>query len=159
MIRRALLLLLLWSVAWGQPVLDQSVLETAYARAAFGAELKFLDGLLANRADDFKLYGPDGAPQDLRLERMAFAQLFAASARVKLETRILSCQAKAGEARASVEQVLSFERVDEQSGKLYTQVFRTRSTDRWCRRGGQPVLVESRISQQSCSREAPLPEE
>lgn len=150
-------MLLLAGMAWAEKPSQQS-LQKAYARAAFGAELRFLDGLLANRSDDFKLYGANGSLQDLHLERLAFAQMLQASGRVKLETLLLDYHPVADGATATVEQVLKFEQVDEASNRLCTRVFRTRSRDHWRVRAGKLQLIESRVLHQTASLEAPLAE-
>lgn len=149
--------LLAWPAA-ARPV-SQEEIQQAYARAALGAEIKFVDGLLANRAENYVVFAPDGARQDLSVERERFAQFFQMGTRVKLETKILDYKIQGNFAGVVIDQVLQVEVADEKTQKLYTRQLVSRSVDQWKLVDGIPRIVASRVLQQYFKRGQALPDD
>ncbi len=144
--------------AQARPVSREEI-QQAYTRAALGAEIKFVDGLLANRAENYVVFAPDGARQDLSVERERFAQFFQLGTRVKLDTKIVDYKFQGNHAGAVVDQVLQVEMADEKSQKLYTRQLITRSFDQWELIDGTPRIVASRVLQQYFKRGQALPDD
>jgi len=141
-----------------RPVTREEI-QHGYERAALGAEIKFVDGLLANRADNYVVFAPDGARQDLSVERSRFAQFFQQGTRVLLETKILEYKSKGDHAGVVIDQVLKVEVADEKNQQLYTKMLVTRSIDQWELIGGVPRVTGSRVLQQYFKRGPALPDD
>ena len=131
-------------------------LQAAYARSEHCARYKFLDGMLANRAAGFELFGPDGLGRDLSLERERFQFLLSRATRVRFKTRILKIVPTACGAQAEVNQSLVVEQVEPRTRSLYCQVFSTREIDTWEVTPSGWKLISSTVLNQESSRTGPL---
>ena len=129
----------------------------AYKRASRAAELKFLPGMLSNRADNFVLLGPQGYQIDASDERARFRSLLQPATRVKLETRLISCKGTKDELICLVEQSLQIECVNKVTHRLDTQLIQTVSRDTWVKTIDGWRVAESQVASQIKGAGEPLP--
>lgn len=99
-VRLSIFFCLLLAFAGGEPAppTARADIQAAYAKAALGARLKFVHGMLCHRSADFELFGPDGRKLDLTLERERFRRLFEPATRVELTTKIVLFESKGNRA-------------------------------------------------------------
>ena len=143
------------SLARAKPV-TQGLIEKAYKRAAFGAELKYIDGLLSNRAGQYAVFNSKGGRLDLSIERERFSTLFAHASRVRLSTKIEDYRIVDDSADVKITQVLEVELVNTKSDKLYTLVLTTKGRDRWKLIDGTPKMTASEVATQYFKNGPPL---
>lgn len=155
--KRWLLVWLLSALAVAAPNLRKD-LEKAYAHSELCARLKFVDGMLGNRAAGFQLFGPDGLNRDLSLERDRFQLLFSRATRVRFRSEILKIVQTRDGAHVDVSQSLVVEQVDADSRERYTIVFKSRCIDSWRYTPGGLQLMVSSVQNQTSSRGGPLRE-
>lgn len=145
-----LIVLALSAPLWAEDL--RSALERAYGRAEQCARYKFLDGMLANRAPGFQLFGPDGLNRDLTLERDRFQLLFSRATQIRFKTQILQIAATPDGAEADVSQSLIVEQIDEKTRNLFTIVLSTRAIDAWEKLPTGWKLISSSVHNQTSSQ-------
>lgn len=151
------LLCLIVSVA-GQASDLKTDFEKAYRRAAFAAELKYVEGMLSNRAEDYELYTPGGNLLDLSIERTRFQSLMEPATRVQFETKILRCDPLGNDkAICYVEQFLRVESTDK-TGQLETAVVHTWSKDLWVATPRGWRIQKSKVIRQEYGKSEGLPD-
>jgi len=123
-------------------------IKQAYAKAAYGAHLKFVYGMLGHRTPDYELLQPDGRKFDLTREREDFSQMFGWADRVDLQVQILRCQPRGEFVQCRVEQVMSLEGVVKD--KKTSVHIRTDLDELWVSRRGRWRLRASRVLSQAC---------
>lgn len=137
--------------------LPRAEIQSAYAKAALGARLKFVQGMLSHRAADFETFGADGRKLDLTLEREGFNRLFSTATRVDLATRVISLRARDQAVECRVEQRLSIQAPQPETRKTVTITLSSCTIDSWRHQGNLWKLRTRHIlSHQSKAQEGGL---
>lgn len=152
-LRLLLLAILLGGASAADQPGAQAAVQAAYDRAALGASLKYVYGMLSHRSSDFELFDREGKKIDLTLERDRFKLLLGPATRVQLSSKILSFQAKPGQATCRVQQILSIEAADPDSKSLVTTHYRSDLQDLWMQEKGRWRLRACSVVDQSLERQ------
>lgn len=143
------LIILLALPLWAQPDAQQMI-QAGYKRAATAVRLKYLDGILCNRGDDFVLCNPRGQQMDLGAERQRFQALLSNATRAGLRTKILEFHSLgAGRIGCLIEQELLVEIYNQRSHQLEVTDIRTQSEDVWAKVGNGWKIQACRVLSQS----------
>jgi hypothetical protein len=154
-----LLCISLTTLCAAAPTPRQSV-EAAYKRAALAAKLKFVEGLLSNRADEYRLFTRDGRQVDLTRERQRFNDLFAPALRVRLDTTILSFDvSQPDRAICGVRQLLRVENLNHETQQRDTTAITTLATDTWIKTSEGWRILATQAHSQATGAGEPLPVE
>lgn len=109
----------------------RAAIEAAYQKTCEAANLRFIDGIVSLRHDDFEAFAPDGKSLDLFGERDRYTRLFDSALSISKTYRILSFQMTApGQAKCEVHEIYEIVKLDA-AGRERPFFFESLSKDHW----------------------------
>ena len=146
--RACVVLLSLSCALWADPLAS---IHSAYEKAAAGARLKFVYGMLSHRTADYELIEPGGRKFDLGRERDEFARMFDWATKVDLQIKVLKSQARGTFMECRVEQTMTLQGYGSKPAAAKSTVtVRTQLDELWTLQSGRWKLRASRVLSQTC---------
>lgn len=122
--------ILLTSATWADGA--RKAVEAVYSRSERAAGYKFYPTMVAYRAPNYEVFGPDGAKMDLSNEAERYGILFQSALSVALRTRIQSFeQIDPQHCRCQIVQELDISRPQGKKKEALTMTLRTVCLDQW----------------------------